>query len=553
MIIKSINNTYGYKGLPDGFRVEFDDEVTYVVGDNFKTKSTILSVPLWVFTGYNMAGSNQEELADDRRNNLRYVMAEISFVDDEGELHTLSRKKGRTSLILLDGVSVTTKYMAKFYKDIQFFLCSYNPYRFNSLSDNNQQELLLRLLPAISKQDAFNLVSEEEQKIINDPIENNKSYAQSKRADIKNLQFEIERYEGQIDAIIPTIMMKEDEKKEFDKQERLEFLENEYEKILNDTNYITDVEEIQRRIKVLNQEIKKTLEEDLEKAKKRKKELEDKLANTHICYTCKQEIQNETMIKNIERLDRKELENLTEDIKRKLEASKEKLNQIKKLKETYETLNTEECKMAIKSKEEIKQEIDSLKQEKNDIDNFNKMADNKKSMILNAKRQMEDLNKKIDECKEKIELYNSQIKISNKMRMKIIQEQLKETEGFFTDISLQFFTYDSEKQDYIEDYKLLYKGREYAKLSQSEKMRADFEISNFINRKSGINTAMFIDDTERIRDIKIADGTQVVMALYIKYSELDILYEYNDVLKKKKYSIEQQLRHDEDFVYLNAA
>ena len=80
-------------------------------------------------------------------------------------------------------------------------------------------------------------------------------------------------------------------------------------KILNDTNYITDVEEIQRRIKVLNQEIKKTLEEDLEKAKKRKKELEDKLANTHICYTCKQEIQNETMIKNIERIDRKELEN----------------------------------------------------------------------------------------------------------------------------------------------------------------------------------------------------------------------------------------------------
>ena len=36
-------------------------------------------------------------------------------------------------------------------------------------------------------------------------------------------------------------------------------------------------------------------------------------------------------------------------------------------------------------------------------------------------------------------------------------------------------------------------------------------------------------------------------------TKLDILYEYNDVLKKKKHSIEQQLRHDEDFVYLNAA
>ena len=37
-----------------------------------------------------------------------------------------------------------------------------------------------------------------------------------------------------------------------------------------------------------------------------------------------------------------------------VEASKEKLNQIKKLKETYESLNTEECKLALKNKEEIK-------------------------------------------------------------------------------------------------------------------------------------------------------------------------------------------------------
>lgn len=94
MIIKSINNTYGYKGLPDGFHVNFDDEITYVVGDNFKTKSTILGVPLWVMIGYNMFGSNQENIADDNRRSLEYVLAEISFVDNDGELHTLLRKKG---------------------------------------------------------------------------------------------------------------------------------------------------------------------------------------------------------------------------------------------------------------------------------------------------------------------------------------------------------------------------------------------------------------------------------------------------------------------------
>ena len=71
MIVKSIDNTIGYKGLRDGFRVKFDEEITYIVGDNFKTKSTILSVPLWVLTGYNMTGSNQEELIDDKRKYIK--------------------------------------------------------------------------------------------------------------------------------------------------------------------------------------------------------------------------------------------------------------------------------------------------------------------------------------------------------------------------------------------------------------------------------------------------------------------------------------------------
>lgn len=194
-----------------------------------------------------------------------------------------------------------------------------------------------------------------------------------------------------------------------------------------------------------------------------------------------------------------------------------------------------------------------MKQEKNDIINFNKQVDFKKQAINNAKIQVEELKGKIQECKDNIKLFESQIKISDKMRIKIIEEQLKGTQNLLKDVSIQFFTIDEASSEIKEDYKLLYKGRDYSKLSQSEKMRADFEISNFINKKSGINSPMFIDDTERIREIKIADDVQVIMALYIKYSELDILYEYNDVLRKKKESIDQQLMHDEDFVYLNAA
>ena len=85
MIIKSIDDTRGYKGLPDGTRVNFDENITYIIGDNYKTKSTILSVPLWVITGYSLSEGNQEDVSDDNRPNLRNVTAQITIIDKEGE------------------------------------------------------------------------------------------------------------------------------------------------------------------------------------------------------------------------------------------------------------------------------------------------------------------------------------------------------------------------------------------------------------------------------------------------------------------------------------
>ena len=64
MFIKNIFNVKNYKGLEDGFKVEFD-EITYIVGDNAKNKTTIGSLPLWILTGYNIYGSNKEQVANE--------------------------------------------------------------------------------------------------------------------------------------------------------------------------------------------------------------------------------------------------------------------------------------------------------------------------------------------------------------------------------------------------------------------------------------------------------------------------------------------------------
>lgn len=557
MIIKSINRTIGYKGLPDGFHVNFDRDVTYIIGDNFKTKSTILSVPLWVITGYSMTGGNQEDVSNDRRNDIRNVIAEITIIDNEGDEHIISRSKGKNNIILLDGVRTTKEYMAKFYKDIPFFLCAYNPYRFNSLKPAEQKELLLRLLPAISTNEAFKLLNEEEQRIIQNPILDNTEYAKQKRAEIKEFNFEIKRLEGIIDSLLETALMKEDELLEFDKETHLNELKEQYENLLLGSDEAINIEDLQRKIKRLTDVLNEYINVDLAKVKEKKKEITEKLENISadngICPTCNQTIQSETRKEALERMYKKELDNLQIKIEEMKTTTKSYLKELNEKKELFNKLNTDENRELEAKRNQIKIEIDNLEKEKRNVELHNQQALTKKAAIKKAKEQIDKAQNETEQLNQKIELYKSQIEISDKLKMLIIGEQLKQTEDSLKDVSINFSRLDEETGELLDEYSIKYKGREYSKLSQSEKMRADFEISNFINRKSGINTAMFIDDTERIRDITVNEGTQIIIALYIKYSELNVFYDYSNVLESKKKSIEKQLAEDEEFILLNAA
>ena len=76
MYIKNIFDVRNYKGLQDGFKINFDD-VTYIIGDNAKNKTTIGSLPLWILTGYNLFGSNKEVVC-----NFRVVFIKIYIARD---------------------------------------------------------------------------------------------------------------------------------------------------------------------------------------------------------------------------------------------------------------------------------------------------------------------------------------------------------------------------------------------------------------------------------------------------------------------------------------
>ena len=453
MIIKSIDDTRGYKGLPDGTRVNFDENITYIIGDNYKTKSTILSVPLWVITGYSLSEGNQEDVSDDNRPNLRNVTAQITIIDNDGEEHSIFRSKGKSNYVLLDGIRTTREALSKFYKDIQFFLCAYNPYRFRSMKKDEQKELLLRLLPNIEKEEIFGLLTEEEQEILAEPILDAKEYNKEKRAKIKEIEFEIKRNEGIKESNLLTALKVEEKEKTFDKEMELLDLEAQYENLLKGGIGAFNLEDIKRKIKLLEEKLSKILKEDLVNAKEKKNKIQEKINNVSSvnskCPVCKQKIVNEALRKALERQYNKELETLDTSIEKLKQEAKDYLAEMNSKKALFNKLNTSENKEKLENITALKEKIESLKEEKLEIEIYNQKVEAKRKEIKNAKLQIEKVEDAIKTLTETKELYEKQIVVAKKFRKLKIERQVKLIRNLLDKVTIDFYKVDtSTRRDY---------------------------------------------------------------------------------------------------------
>ena len=447
MIIKSIDDTRGYKGLPDGTKVVFNEKITYIIGDNYKTKSTILSVPLWVMTGYSLNEGNQEDVSDDNRPNLRNVTAQITIIDNEGEEHSIFRSKGKSNYVLLDGIRTTREALSKFYKDIQFFLCAYNPYRFRSMKKDEQKELLLRLLPNIEKEEIFGLLTEEEQEILAEPILDAKEYNKEKRAKIKEIEFEIKRNEGIKESNLLIALKVEEKEKTFDKEMELLDLEAQYENLLKGGIGAFNLEDIKRKIKLLEEKLSKILKEDLVNAKEKKNKIQEKLNNVSLvnskCPVCKQKIVNEALRKVLERQYNKELETLETSIEKLKQEAKGYLAEMNSKKALFNKLNTSENKEKLENITTLKEKIESLKEEKLEIELYNQKVEAKRKEIRNAKLQIEKVEDAIKTLTQTKELYENQIVVAKKFRKLKIERQVKLIKNLLDKVTIDFYKVDT--------------------------------------------------------------------------------------------------------------
>ena len=184
-----------------------------------KIKLRFGSLPLWILTGYNLQGSNKEQVANDKLMSGLNTIASMTIIDNSGTEHTITRCKGKDNFVMIDGIRTTQEMLTKFYKEVHAFICSYYPSYFRSLDLAKQRDLLLRVLPAISAEDAFKLLEKEEQEILGEPVVDIKGYCKAKRADIKSLTSDLDKLVGSKNMLIDIAIQREDTPKVFDKKQ----------------------------------------------------------------------------------------------------------------------------------------------------------------------------------------------------------------------------------------------------------------------------------------------------------------------------------------------
>ena len=458
-------------------------------------------------------------------------------------------------MYLLTGIRTTQEILSKLYKDVHAFICAYNPSYFRSMELSKQRELLLRILPAIKSDYAFTLLEKEEQNNLKKTIVNKKGLNKAKRAEVKELKSELDKMIGNKNALVEIAIQKEDEHIVFEENQKLNSLEMEYERLIENTDNILSLDDLEKDIKKLENKIFNNVNTDLKELqanmKKEKENLNNVSLNTSTCPTCKQQIKNENLIKALKIKYQRNINNAEEKINKLKIETKELISKKNKELEQYKKMKTPEIQEASKKRDELKSKIDLLKDEKNKIELLNKEIDIKHNNIAKAKERISFLDSEINKITDTIEKYEKQIKIATRLNLLIISEQMNGVSKFLENVSINFNKVDEETGEILDAYEVKYNGILYEKLSKSFKVRADIEIATLINKVMDIKTTMFIDDVESITNMKLPEETQIIIAKVIKFNELEVIYSYSDLLLREKTSIDKRIQ-EENNLYIAA-
>lgn len=567
-------SSVGFKGYkekveyPLGYR-------TLILGDNGLGKSSVGEEIAWAITGCNIWGNERAttDLVNDSKPKLTEVA--LDFLLDGEPQTIIRRKKGSSNEVYWNDQKVTTNDIARdIFKNKDVFLSILNPYYFPNLTPKDAKQLLSDVLKPANRDEIFKELGEYlKQLLLDNGFRMPETFLSDARSELKEQEENLIFLEGKSSNLsqvkVPEKKVFDDtelkaSKKELEELNKSNNVEVELAKLQKPKDRSGEISELrvqEATIKAtLNtialQELlpvaaKKDHKEMLLNDYKAKKKKLDTMESKFIkCDSCGNDID---LTKEAKEMLKQELDEILEKGKQlkaeieeieeknaeitannnKIRAAKEhevneelaRINQKRQMliaEDEADQKGYQEKKQAIivqnAAKEEeakekinfIKNKISTLEAEEREVINFNAEIDatirqNEKSVkdqeqnaedIKNTKNKIEQLKLAIDAAKQ----YNS-------IKLKKQSEQIK---PYLDKVVIQFekLTKDGELKD---DFKIVYDGKEFSKLSASEKIKAGLEIANLLINIQNLHFPIFVDDTESINVVPELD-TQMIKA-----------------------------------------
>ena len=243
------------------------------------------------------------------------------------------------------------------------------------------------------------------------------------------------------------------------------------------------------------------------------------------CPMCKQQLSDKGRLNTIQNM-KTDLEN---DYSNKIKLETE-LQEIKK------NLAVEKCKLyalgndnADKQKTritEVKNQIEVLEKEKSEIDQYNTSINVKRENIQKAKADIQIFNKNIDELYNSLDSNKKAKDIAQKLLINYIEAKMQHATKHLKNVGIKYYTILKDSGEIKQDFIITYKGNEFKNLSRSETIATSLEISNMLNKISGVNLPLFVDDSESCADYNFiedfSNDTQILIAKVEKGQNLEI-------------------------------
>lgn len=513
-------------------------------------------------------------LINDKKPKVTEVVLDFKL-DDEPQTIIRRKKGSTNEVYWNEARSSTNDIARDIFKSKDVFLSIFNPFYFPELTPKEAKQLLSDVLKPIASTEIFAELGDYLSKVLNDNgFRLADTFLQDARADLKEQEDNIIYLQGVNDGLKPMeiqekkIFIQEKEldeaKAELEKLNKITDINALIAALPKPKDYSGElselrVEEIQVKSGMNNLSLRELLPVDIKKAQKqslladwksKKQRLKGMDFNIVKCTRCGNEIDLSASTRDMLTAELNEILEKGKKLAAEIEADEAENSKIIEINNKIKANKESEVKAALDKIEARRQQI--FAEEAADKEDYEKKVqeikaqyeaaqegtrekieylENKISTLEDERKQILEFNAGVDAAvqhNEKLDkdrktneenIKNSQNKIEqlkvaidaakqyNSIKLKKQSEQIK---PYLDKVEIKFekLTKDGELKD---DFKVLYEGKEFNKLSDAQKIKASLEISNLLINLMNLHFPVFVDRAESINVIPDID-TQMIQA-----------------------------------------